>query len=303
VTSAPRPSTASDASAVDDHFITVPENSEERRAFLQTRVALFGKMLAIISSLFLVASASSYFLLAPEPSILTRLALDRYDLAAIGLFVILWAIARRGRLPLRALRLLEAGVAIFTCAGYAIMVSGSSNELNIMVPAIAALAVLMARAVIIPTTPRRTFVVSLLGCIPSIVVAYILAARLGAHTSIPRPLGPSVYVACWMGMTVALSTLASRVVYGLEQKVRAARKLGQYTLVERIGEGGMGVVYRADHAMLRRPTAIKVLPPDKMGRRTWAASSARSSSPASSRIRTPSASTTTVAPPTGYSGW
>jgi serine/threonine-protein kinase len=57
-------------------------------------------------------------------------------------------------------------------------------------------------------------------------------------------------------------------VYTIGQLRRAAfeaRQLGQYRLRQRLGGGGMGEVFLAEHQLMKRPCAIKVIRPDKAG--------------------------------------
>lgn len=66
------------------------------------------------------------------------------------------------------------------------------------------------------------------------------------------------------------SQRAARLTQEARKSALQAKQLGQYTLETKLGEGGMGVVYRARHALLHRPTAVKFLDVEKTNPQTIA---------------------------------
>jgi eukaryotic-like serine/threonine-protein kinase len=116
----------------------------------------------------------------------------------------------------------------------------------------------MLFTVVVPTAPKRALVAALLS-VSAVPVVITIAAR--QHLG-PDPGGQLFFAFIFPYLLVVLMAyVGSHVVYGLGKEVSRARELGSYVLVERIGQGGMGEVWRAKHRLLARPAAIKLIRP------------------------------------------
>ena len=68
-----------------------------------------------------------------------------------------------------------------------------------------------------------------------------------------------------MAVAAVAAVSGTHAVNSLRREAFEARRLAQYRLIAPLGAGGMGEVYLAEHCMLKRPCAIKLIHPDRAG--------------------------------------
>jgi len=237
---------------------------DETRQHLQRRLALVFTVMAGVSTFYAVSPFVAEFVSGQPPSQSVALRLSTLAIA-LGH----WSLAfrcRRGRRKLAELWLLDAAASALTCWLIAASLTKvrPPNEASISMM-LGVTYVMMARALFLPSSARRTLTVCVLSLVPGGLIATWLRV-----TGLAQPAGPSDWlvqgyvVMRSLAVTAFLATLASSVIYGLRRQVREIARVGQYVLREKIGEGGMGVVYRATHALLRRDTAVKLLLPSRV---------------------------------------
>ena len=115
---------------------------------------------------------------------------------------------------------------------------------------------IIAFGALIPASPR-TAVGTLFGAACMDPLAFVIA-RSGDPTPPPGDLlllFSSPFVAAFVAYAI------SRVVHRLSEGIVKAREVGSYRLVERLGVGGMAEVWRAEHRLLARPAAVKLIRP------------------------------------------
>jgi eukaryotic-like serine/threonine-protein kinase len=120
--------------------------------------------------------------------------------------------------------------------------------------------------VVVPTLPRYA-VLAALASVTSVPVMVIVAiTTFGPAIDVIENAGGifQAFVFPYL-LVVIMAYVGARVVYALGKEVSRARELGSYRLVQRLGVGGMGEVWKADHRLLARPAAIKLIRASRPG--------------------------------------
>lgn len=241
-----------------------PPEADDALDFFRSRVARLARMFGLFTIAFLVTSplldarreGLRAFPHALEPGSVVSLAIGM-------LLVLAGSVAGRVRLGRRAVEALDAALTFVACVGFdvALFSADLATHTELML-ALISTNMLLGRAAIVPSSGWRTAFVGAVAVVPFVGATY-LAYSLRAGEGLAWSAAASA--AQWGAIAVAGSTFMSRRLYAMQRRIDAAERFGQYTLEQKIGAGGMGEVFRARHALLRRPTALKLLPRSRAG--------------------------------------
>jgi serine/threonine-protein kinase len=243
---------------------------EESRAYLQARLTVLSLLMFWSFVLLLAWMAVMYFFLYDDLPMQGRIGLaPRYNIqiylvsgVGLGLLAFLWRVLLlRRSLSVQSLYRIDVLYALGTGS-----IFGASGTMaydlrpSAYICLIYACLMVLLRAIVVPSTGTRTAIISVLTCLP-VTAATVALVYLNTQDVPGLAYVSGGILIC--AMSIGLATIVSTILYGLRKQVTDAMQLGQYTLDAKIGEGGNGAVYRARHALLRRPTALKLVLPEQ----------------------------------------
>jgi eukaryotic-like serine/threonine-protein kinase len=121
--------------------------------------------------------------------------------------------------------------------------------------------VILVGAMIIPGTPTKMLVTALIAASMDPLAVWFAHLR-----GMPVPSVVNTFVLFMPNYAcAAVAIVPSRVLQGMSRRLKHVQELGSYHLVELLGRGGMGEVWRAEHHLLARSAAIKLVRPELLG--------------------------------------
>jgi eukaryotic-like serine/threonine-protein kinase len=248
-----------------------PELATETRWLLQLRLRAASLVLVVGFSLFL---ARSFILYKFE-----SLAVFFYGMMLALLIVCMAVLSSRHRPTLRQLRALETTlfaliVVFFMAAQYRVMLHGvRDNDPVRLAGAVKSstlwmVAFMFTYAIFIPNTWRRAAKLIVPMALAPMTVPWILGA---VHPELYQVAvkAASLEKISEDGLFLVLGAFTAifgtHTINTLRIEAYRARLLNQYRLGRKLGGGGMGEVYLAEHQLLKRPCAIKLIRSDLVG--------------------------------------
>ncbi|MEZ5319178.1 MAG: protein kinase [Vicinamibacterales bacterium] len=202
----------------------------------------------------------------PEMALLGPQSL--FALASIALGLVIFGLSRYGRMA--PARFLDVGLvfAVFGALGISLAefwpgFPATDSPLDFLGVPWECVWILII-PLLAPNTPGKILITSLAEAStgPLVVAAMTVFRGVPLEVTPPRVL---TYFAFTTFLCAGIAYVISRIVFRYGQRLRKAREIGSYELVERLGGGGMGDVWVARHRLLARPAAIKLIRPELLG--------------------------------------
>jgi serine/threonine-protein kinase len=225
------------------------------------RLALFNAVLGALWSYGLVMDAFVLGLLKPgAPRNVLALTLE---VIAIAFSAVMYAYVRYAPHSAETKRTVGLISMILNAAGVAVLNTWATTPAYGEAPTVSWIAVLvLVFSMIAPTTPRRMLAASLVAA--SMDPLGVWSAHLLRGVAVPSAVMVMIHFLPNY-ICAILAIVPAKILQHLGRRLREAQDLGSYRLVELLGQGGMGEVWRAQHRLLARNAAVKLVRPELLG--------------------------------------
>jgi serine/threonine-protein kinase len=241
-----------------------PHLTEETQVLLRSRLRAAALVLLVGFSVFLVRHVVG--VITGEP--LDPVLLGCHVLVVLVLGFCAMPLCRRCPVSLRKLRVAELVIFGLPAVFFLLLqrrVTLDDAARGFMPPPMPFwLLLIFTYAMFIPNTWRRAAcVIGAMALAPDLLVAGMTLA----HPEVGAVMTSLEFTHHVLTMVVAAvaAVFGTHLINSLRREAFEARQLGQYRLVELLGAGGMGEVYLAEHRMLKRPCAVKLIRPEQAG--------------------------------------